>query len=207
MNAHIRSCRAAIWINPLRFIRRSALNKPTGSCLIAVPDPDSLYRDFAVGLRAIYGKLPVRGIPRMLRPRKKYGTVRGFSIVDPGGNWLRIHNLNDTEAGDSPERAEGLAQIILVAARLGDAHGNEAAALKTLENGLARYAADASTMDLARGNLYRAELAARLNNLALARSSLDAVKALSLTGDEKAAVSDELAYVEDLIAAEPDVDE
>lgn len=143
----------------------------------------------------------------MLRPRKKYGTVRGFSIVDPGGNWLRIHNLNDTEAGDSPERAEGLAQIILVAARLGDAHGNEAAALKTLENGLARYAADASTMDLARGNLYRAELAARLNNLALARSSLDAVKALSLTGDEKAAVSDELAYVEDLIAAEPDVDE
>ena len=101
-----------------------------GSAIVVVPDPDSLYRDFAAGLRKTHGKLPVTGIPRITRPRKKYGTVRGFSVVDPGGNWLRISRLGESEAEDSAEKAEGLAQIVYVAARLGDAHGDEALALK-----------------------------------------------------------------------------
>ena len=42
-----------------------------GSVIITVPDPDSLYRDFTAGLRKTHGKLPVTGIPRILRPRKK----------------------------------------------------------------------------------------------------------------------------------------
>ena len=107
-----------------------------GSVIVAVPDPDGLYRAFAAGLRTTHGKLPVAGIPRITRPRKKYGTVRGFSVVDPGGNWLRISKLGESEQEDSAEKAEGLAQIIHVAARLGDAHGDEALALKTLESGL-----------------------------------------------------------------------
>src|SRR5687768_5242969 len=36
-----------------------------GSVIIAVPDPDALYHDFATGLRAAYGKLPAAGIPRI----------------------------------------------------------------------------------------------------------------------------------------------
>jgi catechol 2,3-dioxygenase-like lactoylglutathione lyase family enzyme len=78
-----------------------------GTVIIAVPDPDRLYQDFAAGLRKAYGKLPVAGIPRILRPRKKYGTVRGFSVVDVGGNWLRIYKLGETEEEDSAEKAEG----------------------------------------------------------------------------------------------------
>ena len=31
-----------------------------GSVIIVVPDPDSLYRTFAAGLRETYGKLPVK---------------------------------------------------------------------------------------------------------------------------------------------------
>ena len=87
-----------------------------GSAIVAVPDPDSLYRDFAAGLRKARGRLPVAGIPRISRPRKKYGTVRGFSVVDPGGNWLRISKLGESEEQDSAEKAEGLAQIVYVAA-------------------------------------------------------------------------------------------
>ncbi|RPJ40185.1 MAG: VOC family protein [Chloroflexi bacterium] len=172
-----------------------------GSVIIAVPDPDSLYHAFAAGLRGAVGKLPVAGIPRMTRPRKKYGTVRGFSVVDPGGNWLRIYRLNDTEAEAAAEKAEGLAQILLVATRLGDAHGDEAAALKTLENGLARYT-NAAPLDLANAYLYRAELAVRLRDLALAQSSLAKVKALKLTEDEQTAVTGELAHVEALVKQE-----
>jgi catechol 2,3-dioxygenase-like lactoylglutathione lyase family enzyme len=170
-----------------------------GSVLIAVPDPDSLYHDFAAGLRQAYGKLPVAGIPRILRPRKKYGTVRGFSVVDPGGNWLRIYKLGETEEDASAEKAEGLVQIINVAARLGDAHGDEPLALKTLESGLARFGDTAAAIELARAYLYRAELAVRTKDPELARSSLTAAQSLELTGEEKAALADEFAHVTELL--------
>ena len=98
--------------------------------IIAVPDPDHLYGAFAAQLRETFGKLPSVGIPRILRPRKKFGTVHGFNVIDPGGNWLRFYKLGDTE---SQEKAEGLAGILGVAARLGDAHGDAALALKTLD--------------------------------------------------------------------------
>ena len=165
------------------------------SVIIAVPDPDSLYHDFAAGLRKKFGKLPVAGIPRITRPRKKYGTVRGFSVVDPGGNWLRVYKLGESEEKDSAEKAEGLAQVIYVAARLGDAHGDEALALKTLENGLSRFGETASAMDLARAYLYRAELAVRTGDHELARASLTAAKSLELTDNEKGTLADEFAHV------------
>lgn len=170
-----------------------------GSVIVAVPDPDSLYHDFAAGLRKTYGKLPVAGIPRILRPRKKYGTVRGFSVVDPGGNWLRIYKLGENEQEDSAEKAEGLTQIMYVAARLGDAHGDEALALKTLENGLTRFGNTARAMELARAYLYRAELAIRTKDPELAQSSLTAAKSLALTDDEQAALADEFSHVTELL--------
>ena len=170
-----------------------------GTVIIAVPDPDSLYHDFAAGLRKKFGKLPVAGLPRITRPRKKYGTVRGFSVVDPGGNWLRVYKLGESEEKDSAEKAEGLAQVIYVATRLGDAHGDEALALKTLENGLSRFGETASAMDLARAYLYRAELAVRTGDHELARTSLTAAKSLELTDDEKGALADEFAHVTELL--------
>ena len=170
-----------------------------GTVIVAVPDPDSLYQAFAAGLRKVHGKLLVSGIPRMTRPRKKYGTVRGFSVVDPGGNWLRIYKLGESEEKDSAEKAEGLAQIVYVAARLGDAHGDEALALKTLENGLTRFADTAGAIDLAKAYLYRAELAVRTNDIELAQSSLTAARSLELTDDEKATLIDEFAHVSELV--------
>lgn len=172
-----------------------------GSVIIAVPDPDNLYNEFAAGLRKTYGKLPVAGIPRITRPRKKYGTVRGFSVVDPGGNWLRIYKLGDTEDKDSAEKAEGLAQILYVATRLGDAHGDEAQALKTLENGLARFP-EAPAVDRAKAYLYRAELAVRTRNYELARASLSNAESLDLKFDEKATLDEEFAHVRELVNQE-----
>jgi catechol 2,3-dioxygenase-like lactoylglutathione lyase family enzyme len=166
--------------------------------IIVVPDPDSLYRLFAARLRAAFGKLPVAGIPRILRPRKKFGTVQGFSVVDPGGNWLRIYKLGDTE---EEGKAEGLAGILTVATRLGDSHGDEALALKTLESGLARFT-EAAAIERARTYLYRAELAVRTHNQDLARVSLAAVNALELTEAERASIAEELAHVTQLIDQE-----
>jgi catechol 2,3-dioxygenase-like lactoylglutathione lyase family enzyme len=174
-----------------------------GTVIVVVPDPDSLYSAFAAGLRQAFGKLPVSGIPRILRPRKKFGTVSGFSVVDPGGNWLRISKLNENEQEHSAENTEGLAQIIYVAARLGDAHGDEAKALKTLENGLARFP-DAPALDRVKAYIYRAELAVRTHNRELAQSSLALINSIELMKDEKTVIADELAYVTGLIQQEMD---
>lgn len=170
-----------------------------GTAIVVVPDPDALYRNFAAGLRKTHGKLPTAGIPRILRPRKKYGTVRGFAVVDPGGNWLRISKLGDSEEEDSAEKAEGLAGIIYVAARLGDARGDDALALKTLESGLTRFGDTAGPVDLARAYLYRAELAVRTEDAALARESLAAAESIALSDDDAAALRDELAHVVELV--------
>jgi hypothetical protein len=171
-----------------------------GSVLIVVPDVDALYHSFAAGLRATYGKLPSAGFPRITRPRKAFGTVRGFSVVDVGGNWLRVSKLGDTKSEEA-ESKTGLAKILDVAARLGDPHGDEAKALKALENGLKAYP-HAPVLDYARALLYRAELAVRLGDPDLARSSLAAVAALKLTEQERTSIAQELAQTSELVEEE-----
>jgi catechol 2,3-dioxygenase-like lactoylglutathione lyase family enzyme len=168
------------------------------SVIVVVPDPDALYHAFADGLRRAYGRLPVSGIPRITRPRKRYGTVDGFTVVDVGGNWLRVSRAGDTE--ESAEHADGgLPGVIEVSARLADAHGDVALALRTLESGLRRHSG-ASRQDRARALLYRAELAVRLGDVARARSSLDDADALGLTMDELALIEADRAHVSELVA-------
>lgn len=199
--------------NPYAVVAREDLNihlfgipnfnpaESYGSVIVVVPDVDALYHSFAAGLRAAYGKLPSVGYPRITRPRNKFGTVRGFSVVDVGGNWLRISKAGDTEEEAAAEPMAGLAKVLNVAARLGDAHGDEARALKTLETGLKRFPG-APVIDHARALLYRAELAVRLDKSALARSSLAAARALKMTPRQTALIAQELAQTSDLVAVE-----
>ena len=168
-----------------------------GSVSIVVPDPDALYASFADGLRRVYGKLPVAGIPRIVRPRKRFGTVYGFSVVDVGGNWLRVSKLGDTEAAADGAKA-GLAKVIEVAARLGDSHGDDAAALKALESGISRHLG-APVLDRARALLFRAELGVRLGKRTLAESSLSEVRGMTLDDAERAVIKKELDHVSELV--------
>jgi hypothetical protein len=174
-----------------------------GSVIVTVPDPDALYHSFADGLRRAYGRLPVAGTPRILRPRNRHGTVYGFSVVDVGGNWLRVSKAGETEE-ESEEAEAGLAKITEVAARLGDAYGDDAAALKTLERGLSRYP-EAPALDRARAMLFRAELAVRLGKRPLAQAWLAEAQAWGLSSDERDLIVGELAHTTELVAgiAEP----
>lgn len=176
-----------------------------GNVIVVVPDPDALYAAFAAGLREAYGKLPSAGIPRILRPRRRFGTVRGFSVVDPGGNWLRISRLGDSEEETKKQVATGLARAVENAARQGDARGHDGDALEVLDKGLARFP-DAPPVERVRALLYRAELGVRLGNHQLAVSSLADARAVTLTADEGAAVDDDLAHASELVAG-MDLDE
>ncbi len=167
------------------------------SVIIVVPDPDALYRAFADGLRAAYGRVPVAGIPRVVRPRKRWGTVYGFSLIDVGGNWLRISRLGDSEDPDAESEA-GLARGIDVAARLADSHGDDAGGLATLERMLAKHT-DAPAIERARALAYRADLAVRVDRRSLARASLDEIATLPLSDEERAGLAADIEHVEALL--------
>ncbi|MDQ0733885.1 VOC family protein [Arthrobacter agilis] len=168
-----------------------------GSVIITVPDADALYRAFADGLRRTRGRIPSAGIPRLLRPRRKQGTTSGFSVVDVGGNWLRISRTGDTE-DDGADRATGLARVLEVAARQGDARGAEDTALDVLDRGLARHP-EAPAADRARAELYRAELLTRLGRHASARAAL--AQAESLVGAAEAeGLAEDLASAREILA-------
>ena len=94
--------------------------------------------------------------------------------------------------------AAGLAGFVDVAARLGDAQGDDTVALNTLEKGVQKYP-DAPALERARAYLYRAELAARLKNVGLAQESLTAVAALNLSDLERQSLAEELARTTELV--------
>lgn len=115
---------------------------------------------FAAGLREAFGKVPVAGIPRLLRPRRKLGSATGFSVVDPGGNWLRVYRDGASETTEAAPR--GLELVLLSAARQSDARGEDAVAARMLDAGLARHP-DAPAAVREEALAFRAELAERLS--------------------------------------------
>lgn len=61
------------------------------TCYLIVSDIDKKYEAFRNGLKKLYGKNLIKGIPRInqLKDMPTYG-VRQFVVVDPTGNYIRI---------------------------------------------------------------------------------------------------------------------
>jgi hypothetical protein len=133
------------------------------TCLVIVQDTSELFEAFAEGMRAVHGKLLISGIPRMTRPRLRNDRYTGFTVVDPGGNWIRIN-----KAAKEPEARTKLAKAMENAARQADAHGDERQALKILEGALKR--AGAADPDLEEARQYRDELVERISASAATES-------------------------------------
>ncbi|TDC42882.1 VOC family protein [Micromonospora sp. KC213] len=181
-----------------------------GSCLVFVPDVSALYQSFADGMRARHGKVLLGGIPRVTRPRKRKNTgqVSGFSVVDPGGNWIRIFQAaataDETDDRDVEEAAASdsrLARTLENAIVLGDSKGDAAQAAKILDGALARADDEPDVTDVVQAFVYRAELAMRLGDLARVEELLTRVRATALDDSQRALLADALASVEELDSA------
>jgi hypothetical protein len=145
-----------------------------GSCLVLVEDIDELHRAFAAGMRAAYGKVLVAGLPRMTRPRvrKNSDGLSGFSVVDPGGNWIRITQKPGSAAPPAP--ADGvLAKALANAVVQADSRGDHAQAAKILDSALARPGATDDPAGLVEVLVYRAEVALVLHDPVTAAAMLD----------------------------------
>lgn len=170
-----------------------------GSCLVLVPDTAELFDAFAAGMREAHGKLLVSGIPRMTRPRKRKNADNhsGFTVVDPGGNWIRI--MATKPAADAAEPLEkGLARSMRSAVVMGDSHGKAGQAARILDTALSRDADTASNVELVEALGYRAELAVRLEDTAGAREFVKRAGNIPLTDAERESLADTLASLRDI---------
>jgi hypothetical protein len=176
-----------------------------GSCLVLVPDIGEIFQAFAAAMRTAHGKLLVSGIPRMTRPRKRKnaGNLSGFSIIDPGGNWIRFMAAKrPAKTGpDEPEPAGGkLARSLQSAVVMGDSHGYDVRAAQILDSALEQHQDTASTADVLQALAYRAELALRVEDATTAAEVLTRASAIPLSEAERDQLAETLASLEDLAA-------
>lgn len=197
--------------NPYLALRREDLHlhffslpdfdpeKSYGSCLVYVPDTGALYEAFAAGMRAANGKLLVAGIPRMTRPRKRRnaGGLSGFTLVDPGGNWIRIYPLPGSVEGEAPATGR-LAKAVENAVVLGDSKDDGRQAAKILDAVLAKEQDPTQVVELVEALVYRAELALRLEDGARARAVLARIHEITSDNQALEQLADALAIARDL---------
>ncbi|WP_280362702.1 VOC family protein [Nocardia wallacei] len=172
-----------------------------GSCVVLVPDTQQLFEAFAAGMRAVHGKLLVSGIPRTTRPRKRKNAddYSGFTVIDPGGNWIRFFASPDTGGAAAPTVGK-LARALETAVVLGDSKGDARQAAKILDATLAREQDRAPATELVEALAYRAELALRADDTPAAVDALTRARAVPLTEAERSELSAHLAGLEDLEA-------
>ena len=179
-----------------------------GSCSVVSPDPTGLYHAFAAGLRGRFGKLPVSGIPRITRPQKKQDLVASFSVIDPGGNWVRVSHAKSSRdakpsSGDAEPSSEhapepaGLARVLKNATRLGDSHGDYASAAKLLDTTLRKHADHPAGERLAL-LVYRVEVAMAMDDHETARITAAAARALAIPPEDREAAAEASARLDEL---------
>jgi len=161
-----------------------------GTCVVLVPDIEALHREFAAGLRARFGRVPLAGIPRMTRPRarKNNDGFTGFSVVDPGGNWIRI--TAHTRPAVTTEPPGRLASAMANAVVLADSKGDHRQAARILDSALAKPSAAQEPEALVAALLYRAELAVTLDDPETASRVRARLGEMPLTAEQRAELDD-----------------
>ncbi|MEV4702234.1 VOC family protein [Actinoplanes sp. NPDC049316] len=174
-----------------------------GSCLVLTSDIAELHRAFATGMRAAYGRVLVFGMPRMTRPRaRKNGDgLGGFSVIDPGGNWIRVFQKPATMPPPTPAPAGRLAKALANAIVLADSKGDVCQAARMLDSALARSQAGDDPVTHIEAVVYRAELAMALHDWETATEMLARAKHIALNPDEAGRAAPTFEIAADLAAA------
>jgi len=174
-----------------------------GSCLVLTSDIAELHGAFAAGMRAAYGKVLVSGMPRMTRPRprKNADGLGGFSVIDPGGNWIRVFQKPTAVPTPVLAPAGRLAKTLANAIVLADSKGDVGQAIRILDSALARPQADDDPVTHVEVLVYRAELAMTLHDRETATAMLARVEHIALNTDETARAAPTIEIAADLTAA------
>jgi hypothetical protein len=114
------------------------------TCYLVVDDIDTFYNSCREGLKKKYGKIPLKGIPRInpIKDMPTYG-VRQFILIDPSGNYIRIGqpiektaSVMFEENGKKPQKGTPLSKAYELASRLADGKDDLEAAIKVIDKAL-----------------------------------------------------------------------
>ena len=186
----------------LHFIQQKWLKpeeNPYG-CLVMVTDVEAVHQNFSKALKGKLGRVPNKGLPRITRIRP--GQTR-FTVTDPSGNWVTFIKFGDEDeeiAVNSEQRGEQspLEFAISRATRFREFKLDLSGAAKILDVALERYP-DEATLLIARALLLRADIAVDMEETATASASLQKLRELSLSEEERASIESELQRISSLI--------
>lgn len=160
-------------------------------------DIDALHARFRAGLKAAFGRVPVRGIPRLGPLGDMTGGMRHFLMTDPGGNQLRIGQARMVNAASVPAPPGRLGRALHTAEVFAHSKEDPVTAVRVLDPVLDEARGAGATVRV-RALVLRAQLAATLDDAAHARSLLAEAVATPITEAERAVLADALARADDL---------
>lgn len=168
------------------------------SCLVIVPELDQLYASFRDSWKRAYGKLPLKGWPRISRLRP--GASR-FTLVDVAGNSLIFIRQDAPDDYDEDRNAQTsdslLGKALKQARRFRDFKNDDVAAAKVLDVAL-RKDNVGSDIDRARVLAARIELALALGDEARASTARTELQSLALSDTDRERYQDELTAADRL---------
>ncbi|MEU0738818.1 VOC family protein [Streptomyces sp. NPDC006134] len=168
------------------------------TCYIRTDDVDGLHEVFRSRLKAAYGRVPARGLPRIGPLKDTSHGVRQFLVTDPGGNCLRIGQQTSQEHHHRPAPKETFARALHQASLLADSRDDPAGAAKIIDRVLRIEDEQPTSVQLFRLLVLRADVAGRLGDARTAASTLAEAAALHLTEQERESVHDDLERLEEL---------
>ncbi|MFJ1737366.1 VOC family protein [Streptomyces microflavus] len=170
------------------------------SCYVLTDDVDGLHTAFRAGLKAAYGRIPTRGLPR-IGPLKdmSYG-VRQFLTTDPTGNTIRVGQVI---SGDSAEEAssapkETFARALHMADLFADSKQDYPGAAKIIDRVLDLEDEQPTPVQRVQLLVLRGDIAQRVGDAEAARAWLEAAGAVQLGAEERETARDALARLGDL---------
>ncbi|MFI6941212.1 bleomycin resistance protein [Streptomyces sp. NPDC050418] len=168
------------------------------TCYVLTDEVDALHTAFRAGLKAAYGKIPTRGLPR-IGPLKdmSYG-VRQFLMTDPGGNCIRIGRKTSEDQHHRPAPEETFARALHHASLFADSKEDPAGAAKILDRVLSLTDEQPTAVQLLKLLVLRADVALRLGDEETAATATQRAAAVQLSAEERESVRDALERLEEL---------
>ncbi|MFE3720910.1 VOC family protein [Streptomyces cyaneofuscatus] len=170
------------------------------SCYVLTEDVDGLHAAFRSGLKAAYGRIPTRGLPR-IGPLKdmSYG-VRQFLTTDPTGNTIRVGQVISGEGEEEPATApkETFARALHMADLFADSKQDYPGAAKIIDRVLKLEDEQPTPVQRVRLLVLRGDIAQRLGDEEGARGWLEEAASVQLSAEERETAHDALARLSDL---------
>ncbi|MEU5774038.1 VOC family protein [Streptomyces venezuelae] len=167
-------------------------------CYVVTDDVETLYAAFRAGLKAAYGRIPSRGLPR-IGPLKdmSYG-MRQFLMTDPGGNSIRVGQQISEDHSMRPVPKGTFARALHMADLFVDSKEDLPGAAKIIDRALGLTDERPTPEQELRLLVLRADLARRLGDDGLADRLLARAAAVPLADAERESARDALARLAEL---------